>query len=258
MKKLLLFGAIAIGLISCENNSEGVLTSKTSEASNDTLSDQNITEDEVMKVENIDGEALYNLKCSKCHNPHKEGTGPKLYNVRKRWLEAGTDPEDIYLWVNDWESAVKKSTHAKTVSQISEVKQTKFPNLSRDQINAIFNWVDEQPIPQNPIGETTGESLFVMKCAVCHHVFKDGTGPPLHNVRKKWQKNGAGDMIYSFVRNWEEAVKKSIYAEGVAKMKPSNKVINPDLSDAQLDMIFDWIDTQENENQQLDYDKKDN
>ena len=36
--------------------------------------------------------------------------------------------------------------------------------------------------------QAQGEDLFKAKCATCHQVFKDGTGPKLFEVRQKWEE----------------------------------------------------------------------
>ena len=46
-----------------------------------------------------------------------------------------------------------------------------------------------------------GEGLFKAKCATCHAVFKNGTGPKLYEARKRWEDAGEGEYIYEWVRN---------------------------------------------------------
>jgi cytochrome c2 len=241
VKKIIYALALILFLMSCENKNESVSGSEIIKDTPSANIDSDIDQDEVISQEEIDGGGLFRSKCAQCHAPHIDGTAPKLFNVRKKWLEAGTDPEDIYLWVKDWELAIKESQHAKTVSQISEVKQNKFPDLSRDEINAIFNWVDLQPEPPKRIGQL----LFNSKCATCHSPHKDQTGPKLYNVRDKWVENGAGEFIYTWVRNWEDAVKQSKYAEEVSKVGNTSQALYPDLKNEEIDAIFDWIDVQE-------------
>ena len=48
-----------------------------------------------------------------------------------------------------------------------------------------------------------GEGLFKAKCATCHAVFKNGTGPKLYEARKRWEDAGEGEYIYAWVRNNE-------------------------------------------------------
>jgi mono/diheme cytochrome c family protein len=97
--------------------------------------------------EKIDGGALFKSKCSSCHQPHKNGTGPKLYNARSKWSEGGAKENSIYLWVNNWQQAAAVDPYAMGVSQVMPTAMNAFPELSKNQIDAILNWVDEQPDP---------------------------------------------------------------------------------------------------------------
>lgn len=91
-----------------------------------------------------------------------------------------------------------------------------------------------------------GGKLFSAKCATCHQVFKDGTGPKLYQVRSKWEEEGAMEgSIYKWVNNWQAAAAEDPYAQGISKLKPTSMDKFPDLSVAQIDAIFDWIDSQE-------------
>ena len=46
------------------------------------------------------GEGLFKAKCAVCHQPHKNGTGPKLFEARKRWEAAG-EGALIIEWVQN-------------------------------------------------------------------------------------------------------------------------------------------------------------
>lgn len=93
------------------------------------------------------GEDLFKAKCSSCHQPHKNGTGPKLFQVRQKWADGGAKEGSIYQWVNNWQNAVASDPYAKTVSTWSPTAMSQFPELSKEDIDAIMNWVDEQPDP---------------------------------------------------------------------------------------------------------------
>lgn len=94
--------------------------------------------------------------------------------------------------------------------------------------------------------QAQGDALFKAKCATCHQVFKDGTGPKLFEVRQKWEEGGAGDgAIFQWVNNWENAVATDDYANSVSAWSPSAMSTFPDLSEEQITSIFDWVDSQE-------------
>ncbi|MBI2257320.1 MAG: c-type cytochrome [Flavobacteriia bacterium] len=90
------------------------------------------------------GEALYKAKCMACHQIHKDGTGPKLFEVRKKWLDGGANAESIYTWVNNWEMSAKKDPYAQTVSTWAPIAMSNFPELKKEEIDAIFDYVDAQ------------------------------------------------------------------------------------------------------------------
>jgi mono/diheme cytochrome c family protein len=108
------------------------------------------------------GEALFKAKCASCHQPHKNGTGPKLFQVRSKWTDGGALEGSIYQWVNNWQTAAASDPYAKTVSESSAAVMQAFPELKKEEIDAIFDWVDAQPDPATmtadpaaPVTDTT-------------------------------------------------------------------------------------------------------
>lgn len=94
--------------------------------------------------------------------------------------------------------------------------------------------------------QAQGDALFKAKCATCHQVFKDGTGPKLFEVRQKWEDGGAGDgAIIQWVNNWETAAATDDYAKSISAWSGTAMTAFPDLSEEQIYSIFDWVDTQE-------------
>ena len=91
-----------------------------------------------------------------------------------------------------------------------------------------------------------GGDLFKAKCATCHQVFKDGTGPKLYQVRTKWEDGGAKEgSIIQWVQNWEVAAANDPYALQVSKVKASAMNAFPTLTEEQVISILDWVDEQE-------------
>lgn len=93
------------------------------------------------------GDALFNAKCASCHQPHKNGTGPKLFQVRQKWADGGAKEGSIYQWVNNWQTAAANDPYAQTVSAWSPTAMSAFPDLKKEDIDAILDWVDSQPDP---------------------------------------------------------------------------------------------------------------
>lgn len=95
------------------------------------------------------GEALFKAKCATCHQPHKDGTGPKLFKVRDKWASGGAKDGSIYQWVANWSNAAASDPYAKQVSETKPTAMSVFPELAGkvEDINAIFDYIDAQPEP---------------------------------------------------------------------------------------------------------------
>ncbi|MDR0803393.1 cytochrome c3 family protein [Fluviicola sp.] len=97
----------------------------------------------------VDGGALFKAKCATCHQPHKDGTGPKLFHVREKWATGGAKDGSIYQWVANWNVAAAADPYAKQVSETKSTAMNTFPDLAgkTKEIDAIFDWIDSQPDP---------------------------------------------------------------------------------------------------------------
>lgn len=93
------------------------------------------------------GESLFNSKCATCHQPHKDMTGPKLFEVRKKWEDGGAKEGSLHQWVKNWQVAAAQDPYAKEVSNWSASAMNTFTGLSDDDIEAIFDYVDSTPMP---------------------------------------------------------------------------------------------------------------
>lgn len=86
-----------------------------------------------------------------------------------------------------------------------------------------------------------GEALFKANCAACHKLYKPMTGPLLHQVSEKYDR----EWLYKWIRNSQALIKSgdalaiSVYEEN------GNKVMNafPALSNADIDNILAYTDT---------------
>jgi cytochrome c551/c552 len=101
------------------------------------------------------GEALFKAKCASCHQPHKNGTGPKLFQVRQKWSDGGAKDGTIYQWVNNWQTAAANDPYAQSVSTWSASAMTAFPELKKEDVDAILDWVDAQAEPGAGGGDET-------------------------------------------------------------------------------------------------------
>lgn len=96
-----------------------------------------------------DGGALFKANCATCHQPFKDGTGPKLFGVRKKWEDGGAKPGSIYKWVGNWQAAAASDPYAAMVSKTKPTAMNTFPALvgKEKEINAIFDYIDSQTPP---------------------------------------------------------------------------------------------------------------
>lgn len=90
------------------------------------------------------GEGLFKSKCATCHQPHKDGTGPKLFGVRAKWEAGGAKEGSIYQWVKNWNAAAASDPYAAEVSKVKPTAMNTFPDLTDEQITSIFDYVDTQ------------------------------------------------------------------------------------------------------------------
>lgn len=98
-----------------------------------------------------DGAALFK-KCATCHSPFKDGTGPKLKDVRAKWADGGAKEASLHQWVRNWEVAAASDPYAASVAKVKPTNMDKFPALTDEEIDAIFDYVDAQEDPAASAG----------------------------------------------------------------------------------------------------------
>lgn len=108
-----------------------------------------------------------------------------------------------------------------------------------------IEWWDK-PIDDYPKDmRLRGELLFHAKCATCHMVHKDGTGPKLFRVRQKWAEGGAKEgSIYQWVADWSKAIYSDPYAREISSLKSTAMNRFPELEGKteEIDAIFNYVD----------------
>ena len=100
-----------------------------------------------------DGEALFKANCSSCHKPLEAYVGPALKGARER--EPSKDW--VYKWIPNTTSMVNTDPYAmKLKSQFGNVVMTSFPDLKKDEIDAILDYADKYQKPgESPSGPVT-------------------------------------------------------------------------------------------------------
>ncbi len=97
-----------------------------------------------------DGEALFKANCASCHKPDKDFTGPAL----KGWKERVPGGDYIYNWIHNSATLRETDPYAKALfEKWNKVQMTSFPQLKKEDIDAILKYVDDWAPPPVPVGE---------------------------------------------------------------------------------------------------------
>lgn len=102
-----------------------------------------------------DGALLFKQNCAACHKIDAKLVGPKLIGSMAKWEEAG-EKELMYEWIANptdlYESG--KSKMAKAIWDFSPAAMSPLPHLTKEEIDAIFDYVDAPPvIVEEPVKE---------------------------------------------------------------------------------------------------------
>ena len=91
------------------------------------------------------------------------------------------------------------------------------------------------------INAQDGKAIFTAKCASCHIMGKDFTGPNLHGVLDRWGGDTKG--IHTWILNWKDAVNAGIEeAQKVKDFSPTEmQIFKGQISDAELDAVVKYI-----------------
>ncbi len=86
-----------------------------------------------------------------------------------------------------------------------------------------------------------GEALFKANCAACHKLYKPMTGPLLHQVSEKYDR----EWLYKWIKNSQGLIKSGDALAVKVYEENGNKVMNsfPALSNADIDNILAYTDT---------------
>ncbi len=98
-----------------------------------------------------DGEALFKANCANCHKPDADYTGPAL----KGWSSRIPSPEWIYTWVAN--PAGQNDAYAKALKdKWKPTIMTGFPQLKKEEVDAILKYVDDYAPPVKGPDTTSG------------------------------------------------------------------------------------------------------
>jgi len=109
-----------------------------------------------------------------------------------------------------------------------------------NQSQTISDYKTENSIPEIKPSSSQGKTLFQSKCASCHNLFKDATGPGLFGFQNRgpW---GDKKNIYEWIRNPSAFMKGDKYTQALKTAYGSMMSAFPDLSDEEIDAICEYI-----------------
>ena len=89
----------------------------------------------------IDGEQLFKVNCSQCHNAVGELTAPALAGVESRWKSK----ELLYAFVKHSEDVIARDAYAQTLyKKWNQAYMQPFTHLSNADIDAILAYCNAQ------------------------------------------------------------------------------------------------------------------
>jgi len=100
--------------------------------------------------------------------------------------------------------------------------------------------IDSKPNSPLTSNAAQGKNLFMSKCASCHNLFKDGTGPRLMEFeeRGKWANR---NELYKWIKNPSAYMKNDSYTRQLKTMYGSMMTGFPDIANEEIDAICDYI-----------------
>jgi len=87
-----------------------------------------------------DGKALFISKCASCHNPLKDGTGPKLAGLEERHKWA--DHNELKSWINNPGAYMAKDPYTQGLLGQWKSMMTGFPDVTLKDVDAIVNYIN--------------------------------------------------------------------------------------------------------------------
>jgi cytochrome c2 len=118
---------------------------------------------------------------------------------------------------------------------------SKISSASNHQDQDAYYSVRNEKTPVLSEKAAKGKTLFMSKCAVCHHLFKIVQGPALAGVleRGPWADR---KQLYEWIRNPEGFMKKSAYTQELKKIYTIPMQPFPSITDEEIDLILAYIE----------------
>ncbi len=109
---------------------------------------------------NVDGNFM---QCCYCHESNKDGTGPKLKNIRQKWNQKGVPLQLLYEYVRDWKSSFSKHPYMKELSEMTPTDHNNFPKLSNSEIDEILDLFDTGAACYTPLEEKIDANVGLLQ-----------------------------------------------------------------------------------------------
>lgn len=117
-----------------------------------------------------------------------------------------------------------------------------FSKTLQNQLKSILLLVPFIALSFTKVHAQDGEALFNSNCSACHNPVERVIGPPLKGAKARWEKNGAGDLIYMWVQDPRKALAtgnsyvKKIWEYDASEMTPQA------VSKEEIDAILNYAD----------------
>ncbi len=113
-----------------------------------------------------DGKNLFKQNCSACHKVDANVIGPALKGVKAKWVDAGEEA-NLVKWVQNAPELYNsgESELAKAIWDFSPSEMTPMTHLTEDQVNQIFDYVENyvpevvEEVETDDSGRKPGEAL---------------------------------------------------------------------------------------------------
>lgn len=109
--------------------------------------------------------------------------------------------------------------------------------------NTVLYNESRATVPAYSAAAAKGKTLFMSRCASCHIVLKDGTGPRLigFTERGPWtdRKN-----IYAWIRNPQKFMQTNEYTRELKKQYNAMMTAFPEMTNEEIDAICEYINFQ--------------
>lgn len=118
---------------------------------------------------------------------------------------------------------------------------SKFPHMKDSKNTSTIIDYDEPVDTLNQL-RSDGKRIFFIKCASCHSVLKDATGPALSGITERgpWKDS---KKLYKYIRE-PKSFPKSKYVDSLRQVYGSNHMAFPDLTDNEIEAILRYINVE--------------